>query len=155
MSKFVKNLVSDDIKTRYQKVNDALLVNMVGLNSSSTYSLRKGFRAGSGILVVKNSQAVRATSGTSLARLFDGVGGSAAICWGGEDIVALAKSITEILKSEKFRVQDPRGCHGRGADLRRSGCRGRHMAQSDGRTEPPAGPDSLGRLAIERLVDCG
>ena len=45
MSKYVKNLVSDDIKKRLQSVNDALLVNMIGMNSSSTYTLRKELRA--------------------------------------------------------------------------------------------------------------
>ena len=44
-----------------------------------------------------------------MARLFEGVGGAAAICWGSEDIVALAKSITTILKSEKFPALQPRG----------------------------------------------
>ena len=72
--------------------------------------MRKELRAKKiNILVVKNSLAARATAGTSLARLFDGVGGSAAVCWGSEDIVALAKSITGILKSEKFPAFQPRG----------------------------------------------
>jgi large subunit ribosomal protein L10 len=110
MSKYVKNLVTDDIKRRLQNVNDALLVNMIGMNSSSTYALRKELRAQKiNILVVKNSMAARATAGSPLASLFDGVGGSAAICWGSEDIVALAKSITTILKSEKFPAFQPRG----------------------------------------------
>lgn len=110
MSKYVKNLVSDDIKKRLQSVNDALLVNMIGMDSSATYNLRKELRARKiNILVVKNSLAVRATAGSSLARLLDGVGGSAAICWGSEDIVTLAKSITQILKSEKFPAFKPRG----------------------------------------------
>ena len=110
MSKYVKNLVSDDIKKRLQNVNDALLVNMVGMDSSSTYNLRKELRTRKiSILVVKNSLAARATAGTPLARLFDGVGGSAAVCWGSDDIVALAKSITQIRKSEKFPAFQPRG----------------------------------------------
>ena len=49
------------------------------------------------------------TAGTPLAKLFDGVGGSAAICWGSEDIVSLAKAITDILKSDKFPAFQPRG----------------------------------------------
>jgi large subunit ribosomal protein L10 len=110
MSKYVKSLVSEDIKKRLQSVNDALLVNMIGMNSSSTYNLRKELRSKNiKILVVKNSMAARATAGTPLARLMDGVGGSAAVCWGSEDIVALAKSITDILKSEKFPAFQPRG----------------------------------------------
>lgn len=110
MSKLVKNLVTNDIKKRLQNVNDALLVNTVGMNSSTTYSLRKELRAKKiNVLVVKNSMAARATADTPLARLFDGVGGSAAVCWGSDDIVALAKSITELIKSEKFPAFQPRG----------------------------------------------
>jgi large subunit ribosomal protein L10 len=110
MSKYVKNLVSSDIKKRLESVNDALLVNMIGMNSSSTYQLRKELREKKiNILVVKNSLAARATAGTPLASLFDGVSGSAAICWGSEDIVALAKSITKVIESEKFPAFQPRG----------------------------------------------
>ena len=110
MSKKVKELVSNDIKSRLQNVNDALLVNMIGMNSSSTYTLRKELRSKKiKILVVKNSMAARAATGTPLARMFDGVSGSAAICWGSEDIVSLAKAISEIIKSEKFPTFQPRG----------------------------------------------
>ena len=155
MSKYVKNLVSDDIKKRLQNVNDALLVNMVGMNSSSTYTLRKELRAKKiNILVVKNSMAARATAGTPLARLFDGVGGSAAICWGSEDIVALAKSITEILKSEKFPAFQPRGGVMDGEQI--SADQIAEVAKWPSRTEQLSlllGPDPLGRLAIERPVD--
>ena len=157
MSKYVKNLVSDDIKKRLQNVNDALLVNMVGMNSSATYSLRKELRAKKiNILVVKNSMAARATAGTPLARLFDGVGGSAAICWGSEDIVALAKSITAILKSEKFPAFQPRGGVMDGEQI--SADQIAEVAKwptPDGATEPLGWPDPLGRLAIERPVDRG
>ena len=110
MSKIVKNMVAEDIKRRLHNVNDALLVNVIGLTANANYTLRKELRAKKiNVLVVKNSMAARATEGTSLARLFDGVGGAAAICWGAEDIVALAKSITEILKADKFPALQPRG----------------------------------------------
>ena len=110
MSKLVKELVTKDIKRRLESVNDALLVNMIGMNSSSTYTLRKELRAKKiSVLVVKNSMAARAASGTPLAKMFDGVTGSAAICWGGEDIVSLAKTISELLKGDKFPAFQPRG----------------------------------------------
>ena len=110
MSKQVKELVANDIKRRLQNVNDALLVNMIGMNSSSTFTLRKELRAKKiNILVVKNSLAARAAAGTPLARMFDGVNGSAAICWGSEDIVSLAKAITDIRKGDKFPAFQPRG----------------------------------------------
>ena len=154
MSKQVKEFLSNDIKHRLQNVNDALLVNMVGMNSSSTYSLRKELRARKiNVLVVKNSMAARATSDTPLARMFDGVAGSAAICWGSEDIVSLAKAITEILKSDKFPAFQPRGGVMDGEQLAAEQIA--EVAKWPSRTraaQPPAGPNLLGRLAAEQPV---
>ena len=110
MSKYVKELVTDDIRKRLTDVNDALLVNMIGLEANHNYALRKELRAKKvNVLVVKTSLAAKAMVGTKLAGMFDGVGGSGAVCWGGEDIVSLAKIITEILKSEKFPKFEARG----------------------------------------------
>jgi len=69
------------------------------------------------VLVVKNSLAARAVAGTPLAPLFDGVGGSTAICWGGEDIVALAKEVTQLAKAEEFSSFRPLGGVMEGAQL--------------------------------------
>ena len=110
MSKYVKELVTDDIRKRLTNVNDALLVNMIGLEANHNYNLRKELRAKKvNVLVVKTSLAAKAMVGTKLAGMFDGVSGSGAVCWGGEDIVSLAKIITEILKNEKFPKFEARG----------------------------------------------
>ena len=60
-------------------------------------------------MVVKNSMAARATEGTPLAPLFADLTGTAAICWGGEDIVSLAKEITRLVKDDKFAPFQARG----------------------------------------------
>ena len=110
MSKYVKNLVTDDIRRRLENVHDALLVNMIGLNANSSHKLRNGLRSRNiNILVVKSSLAARAMAGTPLARLFEGVAGSTAICWGGEDIVSLAKEVTKIIKTDEYPAFQPRG----------------------------------------------
>jgi large subunit ribosomal protein L10 len=102
MSKYVKNLIADDLRQRLQNVHDALLVNMVGLNANANTRLRKELRGKNiHVIVIKNSMAARATEGTSLAPLFEGLGGTAALCWGAEDIVSLAKEITKLAKDEK------------------------------------------------------
>ena len=106
MSKYVKQLITDDLKRKLAGVNDALLVNVIGLNTSKTYNLRKLLREKNiSLLVVKNSLARRATEGTSLSPAFEGIEGTLAIVWGASDFVALAKEITEIEKDpayEKF-----------------------------------------------------
>jgi ribosomal protein L10 len=102
MSKYVKNLIADDLRQRLQNVHDALLVNMVGLNANANTRLRKELRSKNiNVVVIKNSLAARATEGTPLAPLFEGLGGTAAICWGAEDIVSLAKEITKLVKDDK------------------------------------------------------
>jgi large subunit ribosomal protein L10 len=102
MSKYVKNLIADDLRQRLQNVHDALLVNMVGLNANANTRLRKELRGKNiHVLVIKNSMAARATEGTSLAPLFQDLGGTAALCWGAEDIVSLAKEITKLARDDK------------------------------------------------------
>ena len=92
MSKYVKNLTTDHLREQLNGVDAALLVNMVGMDANANNSLRAEMAdKGIEVLVVKNSLAARATAGTSLDGLFQGVAGTNAICWGADDIVALAR----------------------------------------------------------------
>ena len=110
MSKFVKNLIAGHLRNRLQDVNDALLVNVVGMDANTNHRLRNELAAKNiHLLVVNNSLANLAVSGTPLARLFEGVAGSAAICWGGEDIVGLAKEIVKLVRSDKYKPLEARG----------------------------------------------
>jgi large subunit ribosomal protein L10 len=103
MSKYVKNLLTDHLREQLKGVHDLLVVNMVGLNATVDNRLRKELRAKNiHVMVVKNSLARRAMADTPLAAAFDGVAGSAAICWGGEDVVSLAKEIVKIARNPKF-----------------------------------------------------
>jgi large subunit ribosomal protein L10 len=110
MSKYVKNLIADNLRQRLQGVDSALLVNMVGLSANTNTRLRAELRGKNiHVVVVKNSMAARATVGTPLAPLFEGLEGTAAVCWGGEDIVSLAKEITKLVKDDKFAPFQARG----------------------------------------------
>jgi large subunit ribosomal protein L10 len=110
MSKYVKNLVAEHLRTRLREVPDALLVNMVGLDANTNTRLRAALREKNiQVVVVKNSLAARATAGTPLAPLFEGVSGTAAICWGCEDIVSLSKEITKLVKDDKYKPFAARG----------------------------------------------
>ena len=103
MSKYVKNLISEDLRRRLQGVDDALLVNMVGLDANASNRLRAELRQKNiRVLVVKNSLAARAAAGTPLAAALDGLGGSAAVCWGAGDIISLAKEITRLARDQRF-----------------------------------------------------
>lgn len=110
MSKTLKRLITEEIKHRLAGVNDAVLVNVIGLDSHNTYNLRRELRKkGLSLLVVKSSLARRATEGTSLAPAFDGGEGSVAIVYGGEDFVSLAKEMVEIHKRPEYEKVQSRG----------------------------------------------
>ena len=104
MSKYVKQLVTRDIKQRLDGVEEAVLVNCMGMDANATNELRgeldkKDIR----MLVVKNSLARRATEGSRLAPAFEGVKGQVAVCWGATDFVSLAKEVVRLDKDqEKF-----------------------------------------------------
>jgi ribosomal protein L10 len=110
MSKYVKNLITEDVRKRLEGVEDALLVNLVGLDANMNNRLRKELEEKNiQVMVVKNSLAARAVAGTPLAPMFDGVTGSAAVCWGSQDIVALAKEVTRLTKLKHYAAFQPRG----------------------------------------------
>jgi ribosomal protein L10 len=110
MSKLVKRLVSRDISSRLDGVKDAILVNVIGMESGATYNIRKALRdKGIGMLVVKRSLAYRATESTTLQPAFANVAGSIAVVWGCEDFVSLAKEITTFEKRGGFAKFEIKG----------------------------------------------
>jgi large subunit ribosomal protein L10 len=110
MSKQLKSMIASDIRKRLEGVSDALLVNVIGLNSANTFALRKELRSKNlHLLVIKNSLAKRATEGLPLAPAFDGSEGSLAIVWGGEDFVSLAKEMTELHRKPEFEKCTAKG----------------------------------------------
>ncbi|HBE66954.1 MAG TPA: 50S ribosomal protein L10 [Planctomycetaceae bacterium] len=110
MSKYVKNLISDEIKSRLEKVADAIIVDVIGMDSEKTFQIRKLFREkGINMLVVKRSLAFRATEESSLEPLFATKQGSVAVVWGCEDFVSLAKEIAAVIKSKEFEDFELKG----------------------------------------------
>ncbi len=82
MSKFVKQLVTRDIKKRLENVQDAVLVSTVGMDANTTNLLRAELgKKDINLMVVKNSLGRRACEGSSLAAMFEGASGPVGICW--------------------------------------------------------------------------
>ena len=105
MSKFVKNLIVDQIKKELSEVQDCVLVNVIGLDAGQSGQLRDRLHEKSiNIRVVKKSMAIRATEGTDLAPAFEGIGGSVAVCWGGNDFVSMVKELVELDKDKNFEA---------------------------------------------------
>ena len=103
MSKFVKDMITKDLRNRLDGVEDALLVDLIGLKNDKNVALRQRLRKKNiQLLVVKNSLAARATQGTRPEKAFGDVGGTMALIWGGEDIISLAKEVVSIAEDKNF-----------------------------------------------------
>jgi ribosomal protein L10 len=110
MSKYLKNLIADDLKSQLDGVSDVLLVDVVGMEVNQNVVLRRRMREkGMHLMVVKNSLARRAVVGTALAPAFEGVEGTTAVAWGGEDIVSLAKEVARLAEDVQFAPFAPKG----------------------------------------------
>ncbi|MDE0818782.1 MAG: 50S ribosomal protein L10, partial [Pirellulaceae bacterium] len=111
MSKFVKELITQQLTKDFDGVEECVLVDVVGLDVNETVILRaqlheKNIR----LRVIKKGMALRATAGTILATALEGVSGSVAVCWGGNDFVSLVKEIVAIDKDkENYEVFATRG----------------------------------------------
>ena len=144
MSKYVKNLLTDHFRERLDGVADAVLVDVIGLDANKTSQLRGELEAKNiQLLVIKNSLAARATAGTSLEPMLTDLAGTAALCFGGEDIVSLAKEVVRLEEDGGYAPFAARGgAMDGGSPHRRAGETGQQMAQP-GRTAQPIGwPDS-------------
>jgi large subunit ribosomal protein L10 len=110
MSKFVKNLLMDDLKRRWDGVDGLLLVSLAGISANGNSALRKQMRDKKiQMVMVKNSLARRATEGTALAAAFESTEGALAAVWGGEDIVSLAKEVIRFVDDKQFAPIAPKG----------------------------------------------
>lgn len=110
MSRMIKGMVIDDLRRRLAGVEAAVVVNVIGLDSEKSFTIRKKLREKNmNLLVVKSSLAQKACEGTPLARLFDGVSGSCAILWGGEDFVSLVKDAVKLDKGAEFEQFKAKG----------------------------------------------
>ncbi len=103
MSKYVKNLLTEQFKQKLDGVDEVLVVDVIGMDALATTLMRRRFREKSiSVMVVKNSVAQRATEGTPLAPAFEGLESSAAVVWGAEDVVSLAKEVISIAEDSEF-----------------------------------------------------
>jgi len=110
MSKFVKQLVANDIAHRLDGVQYLMLVGLTGIDANKTVKLRAGLAdKGISLRVIKNSMAKRATKDTPLAPGFDNMTGAYAVCWGSSDIVALAKELVKLTKDKTLQGFEIRG----------------------------------------------
>lgn len=110
MSKYVKNLLCEDVKQKLAGVESALLVTIAGMDANKTHRLRMELRKKDmRMMLVRNRLARRATEGTPLAPAFANLNGPAAVVWGGTDLVAVAKEIVRLAGDKEFAPFEARG----------------------------------------------
>lgn len=110
MSKFVKNMLVDDLRQRLQGVGDMVVVSLGRLDAQKTTQLRQVLRKKRiHLQLVKNSLARRATADTPLAPAFESLEGMLAIAWGGEDVVDLAKELDRLAGVKDYEGFECRG----------------------------------------------
>jgi len=89
-----------DLTTAFQTADSAILVDFRGLNVPQVTELRRQLRAASAqYRVVKNTLARKASVGTPFAALEASFEGTTAIAYTGDDVVALAKTLTTFIKT--------------------------------------------------------
>ena len=99
MSKVIKNHIINELSRELDGHGEVHVVDVSGLTGNEVNALRVELSAKDiSLLTVKNSLARRACDGTSLEALGPVLEGSSTLVWGGEDIVALSREITNWAK---------------------------------------------------------
>ncbi len=96
MSKPVKEMMVADYQRRFADLEGALVVDIRGIGANENNQLRMSLEQQSvRVTVLRNSLAKKAFSGTSLEALGPVLEGPAALAYGGESVVDVARALVE------------------------------------------------------------
>ncbi len=105
MSKPVKEMILAAYTRRFQDVDDALLIDIRGINANDNNTMRLGLAEKNiHVTVVKNTLATKAFHGTGLEALTSELQGPSAVAWGAESVVEVARELVDW--SRKFSELD-------------------------------------------------
>jgi len=108
MSKFVKQLMIDDLRRSLNGVRDVLVVGVKGIDAITDNQMRLDLRKQDiTVMVVKNSLARLVCKEVGLEHATDYLDGPSALVWGGPSVVDLAKAIDAWAK--KIKTLEVRG----------------------------------------------
>lgn len=109
MSKLVKEMLARELTSRYKDVDNAVWVELVGVDGITTNAFRRDLRARKMRLeVVKTSLLRRACQGGPMERLANALIGPAALVSGGDSAIEVAKLLEEWapkFPKESFRLR--------------------------------------------------
>ena len=153
MSKYVKELMMDQLKSDLDGSRSVLILDLKGLDAVSEHQLRSDLRKKSiKIRALKNTLARRVFTDMGMDGLSQYLDGPCVAVWGGDGVAELAKEISA--RSRRSRSPRSRGGPSTASSSARPG-RGHHQAaQPRGpdrpRGRPGPGPGAAGRLAGQR-----
>ena len=99
MSKPVKELIVADYKKRFEDIEDALLIDIRGVNANDNNKIRNSLRQKDiRITIVKNTLAKMAFAGSSLEPLSPAMVGPSALAFGGNSVVEVARELVDWAK---------------------------------------------------------
>lgn len=99
MSKRIKDMVITDLQDRLNGTTDMLVLNTSKLDANTDNRFRTVLRSKDiTVLTVKNNFARQALNGAGVTAIDPLLEGPSTLVWGGEDIVALSKEITNWAK---------------------------------------------------------
>lgn len=108
MSKPVKGMMIEDYRQRFEGVEGALVLDVRGINANDNNALRTGLREKNiRITVVKNTLARKAFEGKPLGALAPALTGPAALAYGAESVVDVARAVVDWAK--KIQALELRG----------------------------------------------
>ena len=107
MSKTVKNLMIRDYKTRFEGVEDALVISVRGIPANDNNDLRVDLqKKGINVTVIRNALAPKAFKDTGLEGLGPVLKGPSALAYGAESVVDVAREVIEWAKKvEKLELK--------------------------------------------------
>lgn len=138
MSKPIKNLIANAVRSRYAGLESALWVEMIGADGASTNQFRRELRSRNMRLeLVKTSLFRRAMSDSKLKPLAEAASGPVALLTGGSSVIDIAKLVEEWAPKVK------------GLRMRAAVLEGEFIAESqiDQLAKMPTRQDMLGRIA--------
>ncbi len=102
MSKYVKELMMDQLRTDLGDSRSLLVLDLKGLDATAEHQFRRDLRKKSiRLRVLKNSLARRVFSDLGMPAVSQLLDGPSAIVWGGEGITELAKEVATQVKNLK------------------------------------------------------
>ncbi|MGY8757231.1 MAG: 50S ribosomal protein L10 [Phycisphaerales bacterium] len=102
MSKQIKHLIVTEYKRRFDEVNNALIVDIRGIDAIENNDLRVDLLGKDiHVTVLKNSLAKTAFEGTSLEALSTTLSGPSALVFGGDSVVGVARNLVDWAKKVK------------------------------------------------------